>query len=61
MACLRPPFHSEDMEGLSKKAIKGVYHKLPDHYSQELVNIVADLLQVFPEKRPDCGKNLKKK
>jgi len=56
MACLRPPFHSEDLEGLSKKVIKGVYHKIPEQYSQDLVNIISVLLQVLPEKRPNCGR-----
>ena len=56
MAALHPPFHSEDLEGLSKKVIKGVYHKLPETYSQELNDIIKELLQVLPEKRLNCGK-----
>ena len=43
------------MEGLYKKVIKGVYPKIPQHYSQDLNNVVRSLLQVSPHLRPDCG------
>ena len=33
---LKPPFRAEDMAGLYKKVIKGVYPKLPQHFSSEL-------------------------
>jgi NIMA (never in mitosis gene a)-related kinase len=33
MITLRPPFRAEDMEGLYKKVIKGVYNKIPSQYS----------------------------
>ena len=38
MATLRPPFRAEDMDGLYKKVIKGVYPKLPSHFSVDLNN-----------------------
>lgn len=56
MANLHPPFLSDDLDNLSKKVIKGAYHKLSEHYSQDLHNILSELLQVSPEKRPTCGK-----
>lgn len=55
MATLYPPFLSNDLENLSKKVMKGVYSKLPETYSLELQEIVSELLQVSPEKRPNCG------
>jgi len=30
---LKPPFRSEDMEGLYKKVIRGLYPKIPSHFS----------------------------
>ena len=30
---LRPPFRADDMAGLYKKVLKGVYPKIPTHYS----------------------------
>ena len=33
MCCLKPPFRAEDMDGLYKKVIKGIYPKLPSHFS----------------------------
>ena len=33
MCSLKPPFRSEDMEGLYNKVIKGYYPKIPNHYS----------------------------
>jgi NIMA (never in mitosis gene a)-related kinase len=39
MACLKPPFRAEDMDGLYKKVIRGNYAKLPSHYSVDLNNV----------------------
>ena len=44
MATLKPPFRAEDMEGLYKKVIKGHYPRVPPHFSQDLANIIRDLL-----------------
>ena len=44
MASLKPPFKADDMEGLYKKVIRGFYPKIPNHYSQELNNIIKSLL-----------------
>lgn len=58
MATLRPPFRAEDMDGLYKKVIKGVYPKLPSHFSVDLNNLIKLLLQVRPNQRPSCDKLL---
>lgn len=34
MVTLKPPFRAEDMEGLYKKVVKGIYQKISGVYSQ---------------------------
>lgn len=58
MCTLKPPFRSDDMQGLFKKVIKGQYSKIPSIYSNDLVTIIRYLLQVTPHLRPDCFKIL---
>ena len=55
---LKPPFRAEDMQGLYKKVIRGIYPKIPDIFSKELNVVIKALLQVSPQKRPDCQKIL---
>lgn len=52
MVGLRPPFRAEDMEGLYRKVIRGQYPRIPSHYSQDLAEVIANLLQVHPRHRP---------
>lgn len=33
---LRPPFRADDMAGLYRKVLRGVYNNIPDHFSPEL-------------------------
>ena len=33
MTTLKPPFRADDMEGLYKKVIRGLYPKIPSHFS----------------------------
>jgi len=33
MCALSPPFQADDMQGLYKKVIKGIYPKIPTHFS----------------------------
>jgi len=40
------------MKGLYTKVIKGVYPKIPSHYSSDLAGMISNLLQVDPKKRP---------
>ena len=56
---LRPPFRAQNMEGLYKKVIKGIYNKIPDNYSSDLSDIVNLLIQVDCNKRPSCDNLLK--
>jgi NIMA (never in mitosis gene a)-related kinase len=43
---LKPPFRAEDMAGLYKKVLKGVYPKIPTHFSVDLANAVKELICV---------------
>jgi NIMA (never in mitosis gene a)-related kinase 1/4/5 len=40
MAALKPPFRADDMEGLYKKVIRGIYPKISNQYSSELHNVI---------------------
>lgn len=52
MLALRPPFRAEDMEGLYKKVLRGQFHRIPPHYSHDIAEVIATLLQVNPRHRP---------
>lgn len=58
MTTLKPPFRAEDMDGLYKKVIKGVYTKIGDNYSKQLSQVIKNMLQVNPSNRPDAGELL---
>lgn len=55
---LKPPFRAEDMQGLFKKVLKGIYPKIPNVFSQELASLVKSMVQVSPQMRPSCEKIL---
>lgn len=55
---LKPPFRAEDMQGLYKKVLKGLYPKIPNIFSKDLDALVKYLIQVQPDKRPDCDQIL---
>ena len=43
---LQPPFRANDMDGLYKKVLKGVYPKVPQHYTEDLVKLLKKLINV---------------
>lgn len=51
MASLTPPFRAEDMEGLYKKVVKGVYKRLPGHFSVDLNDFINYMMKVNPKAR----------
>jgi serine/threonine protein kinase len=54
MATLRPPFRAEDMHGLFKRILKGVYARSPGSYSTSLSDVIDTMLQVKASNRPTC-------
>ena len=36
---LKPPFRADDMAGLYKKVLKGIYTKIPEHFSSDLAHV----------------------
>jgi len=58
MVSLRPPFRAEDMEGLYRKVLRGQYPRIPQHYSHDLSEVLAALLQVNPRHRPSIDQFL---
>ena len=46
MAALKPPFRANDMKGLYKKIMKGVYEPIPSSYSSDLSLMIKELLKV---------------
>jgi NIMA (never in mitosis gene a)-related kinase len=55
---LKPPFRAEDMQGLYKKVLKGIYPKIPSSFSNEMSQIIKFMVQVSPQMRPSCEKIL---
>jgi NIMA (never in mitosis gene a)-related kinase len=51
---LKPPFRADDMAGLYKKVLKGIYPKIPTHYSADLNNTIKQLVSVEAAQRPSC-------
>lgn len=41
---LKPPFRADDMQGLYKKVLRGIYPKIPHQYSSELAQLVKCLI-----------------
>ena len=54
MLALKPPFGGRDMDHLYKRVCKGIYPRIPDHYSNDLWAIVQLMLCVDVKKRPSC-------
>lgn len=43
------------MDGLYKTVLRGQYAPIPSIYSQDLVLLIKNMMQVQPTSRPDCG------
>jgi len=55
MTTLKPPFQAEDMQGLYKKIIKGVYPKIPEHFSVDLNTMLEVMIRVDTKRRLNCA------
>jgi len=56
---LKPPFRADDMQGLYRKVVKGLYPPIPSNFSKDLEYLVSQLLQTDPTNRPNCEQILK--
>lgn len=44
LTTLNPPFTAKDMQGLYARVLKGVYPKIPSHFSSDLSAMIKALL-----------------
>ncbi|KAF4721531.1 hypothetical protein FOZ63_011995 [Perkinsus olseni] len=52
MVALRPPFRADDMEGLYRRVLRGVFPRIPPCFSPDLTQVISMLLIVNPHHRP---------
>jgi NIMA (never in mitosis gene a)-related kinase len=60
MTTLRHAFDSSNMKGLVLKILRGNYPAIPDTYSDNLRNLIAEMLQRDPQQRPSIKRILEK-
>ena len=60
MVTLRHAFDANSMKCLVLKILKGNYPPIPEHYSQDMKDLLADMLIKDPAKRPSMRKVLEK-
>ena len=60
MITLRHAFDANSMKGLVLKILRGSYPAIPSTYSQDLKDLIADMLIKDPAKRPSMRKILEK-
>ena len=60
MVTLRHAFDANSMKGLVLKILRGSYPQIPAHYSQDLKDLLADMLIKDPNRRPSMRKILEK-
>ncbi len=60
MVTLRHAFDANSMKGLVLKILRGTYPPIPSTYSQNLKDVIADMLIKDPLKRPSMRKILEK-
>ena len=59
MCAQKPPFQATDIQGLFRKICAGVFPRIPNHYSNELADIINSLLKLNPSLRPSTHDLLK--
>jgi NIMA (never in mitosis gene a)-related kinase len=60
MVTLKHAFDASSMKGLVLKILRGNYPPIPAHYSQDLKDLLSDMLIKDPSKRPSMRKILEK-
>ena len=51
---LVPPFRANDMNGLYKRVMRGIYDEPPKHYSSQLKKLIKAMIKTNPASRPSC-------
>jgi NIMA (never in mitosis gene a)-related kinase len=59
LCALKPPFTGNNMEGLFRKVMRGLYPKIPSTYSDKMGRAIDLCLQLDPAKRPTAKDLLK--
>ena len=54
IATLKPPFRANDMNGLYKRVLKGIYPPIDQSYSRDLAQVISKMLNVEASQRPSC-------
>jgi len=60
MTTLRHAFDAQSMKGLVMKIVRGVYPPIPQQYSAELRNLIADMFKKDPKQRPSINQILQR-
>lgn len=60
MVTLRHAFDSNSMKGLVLKILRGTYPEIPSHYSEDLKDLISEMLIKDPIKRPSIRKVVEK-
>ena len=55
LCALAPPFTATSLQFLALKIVKGSYSNISGTYSSDLKKLVADMLQLDPNKRPSVS------
>ena len=55
MCALKPPFDGSSLHFLAMKIVRGNYPPPPSHYSSNLKELIDQMLQVDPLKRPSIA------
>lgn len=58
LCCLKPPFQAKSLNFLALKIVKGQYQSPGSMYSRDIKNLIAQLLQVNPKRRPNINQLL---
>ena len=61
MLALKPPFSGKDMDQLFKRVCKGQLSRIPDHYSNDIWQVVQLMIRVDPNLRPDTNELIRSK
>lgn len=58
MCALKPPFDAPSLHFLAMKIVRGAFNPLPSGFSNEMKNLVGQLLNTNEKMRPDVNKVL---